>query len=73
MGFNDTETVALVGGGHAFGKSHGACLTPPCGEGSDAGIGLNAVTSGFDGKWTTRPTEWTNEFFMNLFDENLGW
>ena len=69
MGFNDTETVALVGGGHAFGKAHGPCLTPPCGD----GIGVNAHTSGFDGQWTMRPTEWTNEFFVNLFDNDLNW
>ncbi|CAJ1960027.1 unnamed protein product [Cylindrotheca closterium] len=74
MGFNDTETVALVGGGHAWGKSHGPCMSPPCGEeGADLGIGINAFTSGFDGKWTVRPTEWTNDYFVNLFDEGLNW
>jgi len=64
MGFNDTETVSLVGGGHAFGKTHGACADPPCGD----GVGLNTFTSGFEGAWTTYPTTWTNQYFNNLFD-----
>jgi len=79
MGMDDTETVALVGGGHAFGKNHGACpLGPgnkpivdpvnpyegPCG----AGFGPNTATSGFEGPWTTNPTQWDNEFFSNLLD-----
>jgi catalase-peroxidase len=69
MGFNDTESVSLIGGGHAFGKCHGACDDPPCGRGTDLeGIGNNTFTSGFEGQWTTRPTTWTNEYFNNLFD-----
>lgn len=64
MGFNDTETVALIGGGHAFGKMHGPCVTPPCGD----GLGENAWTSGFEGQWTTIPTTWSNQYFTNLFD-----
>lgn len=56
MGFDDTESVSLIGGGHAFGKAHG----------DPDGI----MTSGFEGQWTTRPTEWTNEFFRNLFAFN---
>lgn len=78
MGMNDTETVALVGGGHAFGKAHGACpsgagpspMEQPenpwpglCGEGV-----LNTATSGFEGPWTTNPTQWDNQYFKNLFD-----
>lgn len=66
MGFNDTETVAIIGGGHAFGKMHGACLDPPCGD----GIGANAYTSGFEGKWSTTPTSWSNEYFNNIIDYN---
>lgn len=66
MGMNDTETVALVGGGHAFGKCHGACLKPPCGDGK----GINTYTSGFEGSWSTQPTTWTNEYFQNLFNYN---
>lgn len=73
MGMNFTETVALIGGGHAFGKAHGACMAEdaPCGEGPMAGKGPNTLTSGLDGQWTTTPTTWSNEFFNNLF--NIDW
>jgi len=79
MGMNDTETVALVGGGHAFGKMHGACPGGPgespaenpenpwagnCGT----GVGVDTFTSGFEGPWTSNPTQWDNEYFKNLFD-----
>lgn len=69
MGMNDTETLALTGGGHAFGKCHGACDSPPCGDGK----GSNTFTSGFEGAWTAQPTTWTNQYFTNLFayDWNL--
>lgn len=81
MGMNDTETVALIGGGHSFGKCHAACEKGPgpdpmeqpedpwpglCGDGK----GLNTSTSEFEGSWTTRPTEWTNIYFENLFRWN---
>lgn len=62
MNMNDTETVALIGGGHAFGKTHGACASPPCGTGK----GADAVTAGFEGPWTTTPTKWSNNYFTNL-------
>jgi len=83
MGFNDEETVALIGGGHAFGKTHGACATGP-GQSplqnathpwqgtctvdmkDDEGKGANTYTSGFEGPWTTTPTQWSNEFFRLL-------
>ncbi|KAI8619534.1 heme peroxidase [Chytriomyces sp. MP71] len=83
MGFSDEETVAIIGGGHAFGKTHGACPTGPgpnpieapdnswpgtCGSGPMMGKGVNTFTSGFEGKWTTKPTTWTNEYFSNLLD-----
>lgn len=67
MGMNDTETVALIGGGHAFGKTHGPCKEGPgkCGT----GIGKDAFTSGFEGPWTTTPTAWGNEFFRYLLNK----
>mmetsp|Transcript_16013 Transcript_16013/g.34643 ORF Transcript_16013/g.34643 Transcript_16013/m.34643 type:complete len:711 (-) Transcript_16013:92-2224(-) len=68
MGMNDTETLALTGGGHSFGKCHGACKEAPCGDGEMVGKGLNTFTSGFEGAWTTAPTTWTNQYFTNLFD-----
>jgi catalase-peroxidase len=69
MGMNDTETVALTGGGHAFGKVHGACSDTPCGADTDlVGRGPNTVTSGFEGPWTSVPTQWDNEYFNNLLD-----
>jgi len=88
MGMDDIETVALIGGGHKFGKMHGACLTGPgpgpledpsnpypgtCGTpgSSDFGKGINTFTSGFEGPWTTTPTEWSNAYFANLLD--LEW
>ncbi|KAJ3027268.1 UNVERIFIED_CONTAM: hypothetical protein HDU68_004133 [Siphonaria sp. JEL0065] len=83
MGFNDSETVAIIGGGHAFGKTHGACPTGPgpnpiqdptnpwpgtCGTGPSMGKGNNTFTSGFEGVWTDTPTEWSNDYFTNLLD-----
>lgn len=81
MGMNDRETVALIGGGHAFGKTHGACTTGPgpnpiqdpenpwpgtCGEGPLKGKGNNTFTSGFEGAWTFTPTKWGNGYFRGL-------
>ncbi|RMX70141.1 hypothetical protein DD238_000268 [Peronospora effusa] len=81
MGMNDRETVALIGGGHAFGKTHGACPTGPgpnptesplnpwpgtCGEGVLKGKGNNTFTSGFEGSWTFTPTKWGNGYFKGL-------
>ena len=80
MGMNDRETVALIGGGHAFGKAHGACALgagpPPneqplnpwpgnCGN----GMGLNTFTSGFEGQWTGYPFQWDNEYFTQLIND----
>jgi len=77
MGMNDTETVALIGGGHTFGAAHGAC---PKGPGPDpaekpynpwpgacgSGRGKDAFTSGIEGHWTTDPFKWDNEYFQLL-------
>jgi len=68
MGMNASETVALIGGGHAFGKSHGACREAPCGRGDQQGIGKNTYTSGIEGPWTDDPTRWTKDYFENLFE-----
>lgn len=84
MGMNDEETVALIAGGHTFGKAHGAhppsgCVgVEPAAAGLEAqgfgwtntcgrGNGGDTVTSGLEGAWTSHPTAWTNEFFINLF------
>ena len=83
MGMNDTETVALIGGGHAFGRTHGAC---PSGAGPapkdqpqdpwpgacGTGKGEDTFTSGIDGPWTTDPFKWDNEYFtlLNTWGKN---
>ena len=82
MGNNDSETVALIGGGHAFGKCHGAC---PLGAGPNpeeqpfnpwpglcgTGRGVDTFTSGIEGQWTTFPFQWDNEFFKLLRDDGF--
>lgn len=84
MAMNDEETVALIAGGHTFGKAHGAhkpeeCVgVEPAAAGVEAqglgwknkcgtGVGVDATTSGLEGAWTFNPTEWTHQFFNNLF------
>ncbi|MGA7810705.1 catalase/peroxidase HPI, partial [Bradyrhizobium sp.] len=83
MAMNDEETVALIAGGHTFGKTHGAgdaSLVGPEPEGADIeeqGLGWtskygtgkadDAITSGLEVIWTTTPTKWSNNFFDNLF------
>lgn len=83
MAMNDEETVALIAGGHTFGKTHGAGDADAVGvepEGAPleaqgfgwlsshgSGKGADAITSGLEVTWTQRPTEWTNLFFENLF------
>jgi catalase-peroxidase len=83
MAMNDEETVALIAGGHTFGKTHGAgnaALVGPEPEGAPIeeqglgwkssfgnGKGGDAITSGLEGAWTTTPTKWSNNFFENLF------
>jgi catalase-peroxidase len=83
MAMNDEETVALIAGGHSFGKTHGAgdaalVGTEPEGAGIEeqgfgwinkfrSGKGGDAITSGLEVTWTTTPTKWSNNFFSNLF------
>jgi catalase-peroxidase len=83
MAMNDEETVALIAGGHTFGKTHGAGdakLVGPEPEACDieaqglgwkskfgTGIGADAIGSGLEVIWTTTPTKWSNNFFENLF------
>jgi catalase (peroxidase I) len=77
MAMNDSETVALIGGGHAFGKTHGACPTGP-GPNPDQdpsnpwpGTCDNGTfTSGFEGPWTQTPTQWDNSYFTLLVNNN---
>jgi catalase-peroxidase len=83
MAMDDEETVALIAGGHTFGKTHGAGPTShvgPAPESADlelqglgwkssfgTGKGSDTITSGLDVTWTTTPTKWSNDFFGNLF------
>jgi catalase-peroxidase len=83
MAMNDEETVALIAGGHTFGKTHGAgdaSMIGPEPEGAaieeqglgwrnkfGTGKGADAITSGLEVIWTQTPTQWSNNFFGNLF------
>jgi catalase-peroxidase len=83
MAMNDEETVALIAGGHTFGKTHGAAPADNVGpepEGAPieqqglgwrnmygTGKGADAITSGLEVTWTSTPTRWSNQFFENLF------
>ncbi len=83
MAMNDEETVALIAGGHTFGKAHGAgdaSLLGPEPEAADieeqglgwksryqSGKGPDTITSGLEVTWTTTPTRWSNNFLWNLF------
>ncbi|MEP7117810.1 MAG: catalase/peroxidase HPI, partial [Acidobacteriota bacterium] len=84
MAMNDEETVALIAGGHSFGKTHGAGPATHVGpepeggnleeqgfgwKGSyETGTGGHAITSGLEVTWTTTPTKWSNDFFKHLFE-----
>lgn len=83
MAMNDEETVALVAGGHTFGKCHGAGDASHVGREPEAagieeqgfgwknsfgsGKGVHTITSGIEGAWTTNPIQWDNNYFENLF------
>ncbi len=83
MAMNDEETVALIAGGHAFGKTHGAGDAKHVGPEPEAasieeqglgwkssfgmGKGADTITSGLEVTWTSTPTRWSNDFFENLF------
>jgi catalase-peroxidase len=87
MAMNDEETVALIAGGHAFGKTHGAGPADNVGAEPEAagleeqglgwrntfgsGKGIDAITSGLEVTWTSTPTQWSNEYLENLF--NFDW
>ncbi|HEY9137056.1 MAG TPA: catalase/peroxidase HPI [Terriglobus sp.] len=84
MHMNDEETVALIAGGHTFGKTHGAGPAENVGpepEGAPieaqglgwvskfgTGKGADTITSGLEVTWTTKPTQWSNDFFTHLFE-----
>ena len=84
MAMNDEETVALIAGGHTFGKTHGAAdptkyvASEPAGASIEeqsmgwknsfgSGVAGDTITSGLEGAWTTTPTQWSNNYFENLF------
>jgi catalase-peroxidase len=83
MAMNDEETVALIAGGHSFGKTHGAAATTHVAPEPEAsgleqqgfgwknsygtGKGAHTITSGLEVTWTKTPTKWSNNFFENLF------
>ncbi|MFB8777282.1 catalase/peroxidase HPI [Streptomyces broussonetiae] len=84
MAMNDEETVALIAGGHTFGKTHGAGPADHVGDDPEAasmeeqglgwkntfgtGKGADTITSGLEVTWTATPTQWSNGFFKNLFE-----
>ncbi|RYY63838.1 MAG: catalase-peroxidase, partial [Comamonadaceae bacterium] len=83
MAMDDEETVALIAGGHTFGKTHGAASAENVGKEPEAtdlasqgfgwhnqhasGVGADAITSGLEVTWTRTPAQWSNDFFWHLF------
>ena len=83
MAMNDEETVALIAGGHTFGKTHGAAAAEHVAKEPEAsgieeqgfgwhnsfgtGKGRDTITSGLEVTWTTKPTQWSNDYFNHLF------
>jgi catalase-peroxidase len=84
MAMNDEETVALIAGGHTFGKGHGAAdpakyvgVEPAAASIEEQGFGwknsygtghgADTITSGLEGAWSSKPTQWSNSYFENLF------
>lgn len=83
MAMNDEETVALIAGGHTFGKTHGAAKADHVGPEPEGcpfhaqglgwknshgtGKGAHTITSGLEGAWTSKPTQWSHEFFENMY------
>ncbi len=83
MAMNDEETLALIAGGHTFGKTHGAAPATHVGPAPEAapiedqglgwrsnfgtGVGADTISSGLEGAWTPTPTKWDNSFFETLF------
>ena len=83
MAMNDEETVALIAGGHTFGKTHGAATAEHVAKEPEAsdieeqgfgwhnsfgtGKGRDTITSGLEVTWTTKPTQWSNDYFNHLF------
>jgi catalase-peroxidase len=85
MAMNDEETVALIAGGHTFGKTHGAADPNKYVGAEPAGASIeeqstgwkntfgkghseDTITSGLEGAWTTKPTQWTHDYFKHLFE-----
>ena len=84
MAMNDEEPVALIAGGHTFGKTHGAAPVTNVGPDPEAsrvedqglgwsnsyqsGVGADTITSGLEVTWTTTPVKWSNDFFKHLFE-----